>query len=331
MSTTNVVAPIAPPGLISRRVRAYFAPVNRTTETPTLFDPSTASLVMTTGPQNPWIDLGWINEFTRSSDAKIAAIQAGAPGQPQYQVRQSGGATVSFAFEQWTKLTMALAAGAEHMNVLMPMAGAAANGSGGVAGTAQAVVFGGPAATSSMFVALTVSDSSKYTSGSLVAVDVDYTGQIGFVGSGIAAAYVKNAATVSSDASYVRRVTFNVAKVQQVTPQGLQLAQSLIAGVPAVGMKVQPVLGFVDREGGTFLQEWSALFVMTGEQGDAVFFHYPRLQAMQGAAESGSLLMAPLQKLLLKAAFRALPVVDAADGQGVVCFRTYVPSPNATV
>ena len=33
-------------------------------------------------------------------------------------------------------------------------------------------------------------------------------------------------------------------------------------------------------------QEWSGLFVMDGEQGDRVIYHYPQgLQAMQGAAE----------------------------------------------
>jgi hypothetical protein len=96
-------------------------------------------------------------------------------------------------------------------------------------------------------------------------------------------------------------------------------------------MKVQPVLGFVDREGGTFLQEWSALFAMSGEQGDAVFFHYPRLQSMEGAAEASSVLVKPLVRSSLAAAFRALPVVDGVDGKTVFCFRTYVPAPFATV
>jgi hypothetical protein len=119
--------------------------------------------------------------------------------------------------------------------------------------------------------------------------------------------------------------------VQQVTAQGLLLAQPLPAGVPVAGMKAQPVLGFVDREGGSFLQEWSALFVMACEQGDAVFFYYPRLQGMAGAAETASVLQKPLERVALAAAFRALPVVDAVDGQQVFCFRTYVPGAFATV
>jgi hypothetical protein len=60
----------------------------------------------------------------------------------------------------------------------------------------------------------------------------------------------------------------------------------LPGGAPATGAKVQAVTGFVDREGGSFYQEWSALFVMQGSQGERIFFHYPRLQAMSGAEET---------------------------------------------
>jgi hypothetical protein len=42
----------------------------------------------------------------------------------------------------------------------------------------------------------------------------------------------------------------------------------------------------VDREGGSFYQEWSALFVMEGSQGERIFFHYPRLQTVASAQEA---------------------------------------------
>ena len=331
MSTSATVNAIVSTGPISRRVRVYFAPVNRTTETPTIFDASLATTFQTNNPPSPWIDLGWISNFVRKTDAKVAAVSLGVPSLARYQVRQTAGATVSFAFEQWSKLTMGLSGGAEHMNVLMPASGSAANGSGGIAGVAQAIVFNGPTSTSAAVIALDTADLANYAAGSLVTVDVDYTGQVGFVGSGVNAAYVKTANSVANDPDYVRRVSFNVARVQQVTAHALLLAQPLLAGVPAAGMKVQQLTVFVDREGGTFLQEWSALFVMNGEQGDAVFFHYPRLQAMEGPAETTSTLQKPLERLMLSAAFRALPVIDAVDGQSVFCFRTYVPGPFTTV
>ena len=90
-------------------------------------------------------------------------------------------------------------------------------------------------------------------------------------------------------------------------------------------MQVSPLVGFVDREGGGFFQEWSGLFCMDGEQGDRVIYHYPRLQAMQGSAETVEVLAAPLERVRLAGAFRALPVKDANDGATVVCFRSYLP------
>jgi len=331
MSTPMIVSPIVSTGFVKCRVRVYFGPVNRATEMPTLFDASLANGFQTNAPLSPWIDLGWIDNFQRKSSAKITGVSSGAPSIAQYQVRQTAGATVSFAFQQWTKLTMALAGGSEHMNVLVPAAGGAASGSGGIAGVAQTILFTGTTATSATMLNLSSTDLAKYSAGTLIAVDADYLGQVGFVGAAVSAAYIKSALSVNSDPDYVRRVTFNVARVEQVTAQGLQLAQPLIAGTPAVGMKVQPILGFVDREGGAFIQEWSALFVMSGEQGDAVFFHYPRLQAMEGPAEESTVLQEPMERLMLSAAFRALPIIDATDSQQVFCFRTYVPAPATTV
>jgi hypothetical protein len=89
-------------------------------------------------------------------------------------------------------------------------------------------------------------------------------------------------------------------------------------------MKVSGVVGFCDREGATFFQEWSALFVGEGQQGERVIWHYPRLQAMNGVAETNAASAGGYEKVQLSAAFRALPVKDPVDGQTVVCFRTYM-------
>jgi hypothetical protein len=90
----------------------------------------------------------------------------------------------------------------------------------------------------------------------------------------------------------------------------------------------------VDREGGSFYQEWSALFVMEGGQGERIFFHYPRLQAMAGAEEAAMALTAKkgaLQRILLKAQFLALPVTDSLDGERTVCYRSFLPAANALI
>jgi hypothetical protein len=320
MSTAPLTAVSAMPP-ITRRVRAYFAPVDRVNRVATVFDPSVNGQFTLATPPAPWVDLGWIEDFSRKSLSKISGLTTGSPGLTQFQVKETVDATVSFRFKTWSKLSMALSGGSQHMNLLAPAAGAAMNGSGSK-GIAPVSLAAGSTAMSLMLSGA----SANFSAGCMVAVDVDYAGQTGFVGSGVYASYVQSAAAVNNDPDYVRRVTFNVARVSQVTPTGLQLAQPLIAGGPGSNMRVQPVLGFVDREGGSFFQEWSGLFVMPGEQGERILFYYPRLQATTGAEEAATALLAPIERVALSATFRALPIIDANDGQQVVCFRSFLPS-----
>jgi hypothetical protein len=305
---------------VVRRVRAYFAPVNRAAGVPTLFDAAQMGGFALGSPPAPWVDLGWCKGFVRKSATKVGAVRAGAPAMVQSQVLTEVEATVSLEFESWGKLQMALAAGSQQMNLLRTAGGAAANGSGGVAAAAVALMAGSTATSLSVGAA-----AAGFVVGDLVAVDVDYAGQVGFVGSGVSGAYVGSAASVGGDVNYVRRVSLNVGRVVAIANGALQLEAPLLVGVPTAGMKVSRMVGFVDREGGGFFQEWSGLFCLEGEQGDRVIYHYPRLQAMQGAAEMTEALAGPLEKVRLVGAFRALPVKDANDGASVLCFRSYLP------
>lgn len=319
MSTPITPLPALPP--ISRSVRAFFAPVDRVHRVSTLFDPSINGRFASNAPPVPWVDLGWIENFARKSASKFGEVITGSPGTTQFQVRETVDATVSLRFKAWSKLSMGLSAGSQHMNLIVPAAGTVANGSGSKGVPAVNLTAGSTA----NFLAMTAADAASFPAGSLVTVDADYTGQTGFVGSGVCAAHVSSSGAVNSDPDYIRRVSFNVARVLSSSSAGLQLAQPLIAGVPTSGMRVQPICGFVDREGGSFFQEWSALFVMDGEQGERILFHYPRLQSMAGATEASTAMAAPLERISLNATFRALPVTDANDGEQVVCFRSFLP------
>ena len=100
-------------------------------------------------------------------------------------------------------------------------------------------------------------------------------------------------------------------------------------------MKVSHVAAFCDREGGSFFQEWSALFFLDGEQGDRIVFHYPRLQSSAGPAELSDVLSqrtpAPSFRLGPSPPCRLLPrppVPDANDAEQILCFRSYLPGPN---
>ena len=324
MATTWFSAP-AP---VARRVRAYFAPVNRATATPTIFDPTEQGTFALDSPPAPWISLGWIEDFTRKSASKTAPVLAGIPAATLEQVRETLQAQVSLQFLSWTKLTMALATGAQHMNLLAPATGAAGAADGAL-GAPAVVVQTGSTAT---FVALAATDAAKFAPGAVIALDIDYTGQTGYVGSPVSGAYVRQALT---DIDYIRRITFNVALVSAVNSTGLMLAEPLPAGAPAAGVKLQALHGFVDREGGSFYQEWSALFVLEGSQGERIFFHYPRLQPMTSAEEAAVPLSAKAAngqaRVLLKAQFMALPVTDPLDGERVLCYRSFLPAANAMV
>jgi hypothetical protein len=314
----GVVGAVAP---VTRRVRAYFAPVDRVAGVPTVFDAAQMGAFALNAPPVPWVDLGWCSGFVRKSATKVGTLMTGAPAVVQSQVRTDVEATVQLEFESWGKLQLALASGSQQMNLLQTAVGATANGSGGVAGAAVPLVAGSTATSLSVGAAA----AAQFRVGELVAVDEDYVAQVGFVGSGASAAYVSSPTSVGNDINYVRRVSLNVGRVVAIAGGVLQLGGPLLAGAPPSGMQVSPLVGFVDREGGGFFQEWSGMFVMDGEQGDRVLYYYPRLQAMQGSAETVKALVAPLEQVALAGAFRALPVKDANDGETVLCFRSYLP------
>jgi len=301
------------------RVSAYFAPVNRTAQQATLFDAAQNGGFALNSPPSPWVGLGWIAGFKRSCATKIEPVRAGSPSIVQMQSRTEIEATVSFAFESWGKLQLALSAGTQQMNLLTPASGVPSEGSGGTAVPAVALQAG---STATAF-QVGATAASGFSVGELIAVDVDYGIQTGFIGSGVSGAYLQATLT---DVDYIRRVTLNVGRITAINAAtgALTLQWPLLAGVPLATMKVSSVVGFCDREGSSFFQEWSAVFVAEGQQGERVIWHYPRLQAMSGAAETNSNAGGGYGKCQLSAAFRALPVKDPVDGETVVCFRSYV-------
>lgn len=367
MSTSPVRPAMVP---VTRQMRAYFAPVNRTTESPTIFDPAANGRFSLDSPPAPWLDLGWIEGFERYYDTPTNAVRSGTNMLAALQFRGPTEARVEFDFREWGKLQMALAGGSENMNVLATSPSATPAPSGGTPVAAAAVLTGSTASE----LVFGIGAVNGFVAGNLVAVDVDYQQQIGYVGSGISAAYVSNAAAVNRDLNYVRRVTFNVGRVVQVTATSVILAQPLIGGAPAAGASAQVVEAFVDREGGSFFQEWSALFVVESESGGRVCFYYPRLSPNPGAASAGMKLTVgagwnppksggttkatasagaqgdtasissqkfrreasagiagPLNAMGLHASFVALPFTDTNDGQTVLCYRSYFPATMAAV
>lgn len=282
--------------LIARRARAYFAPVPPQPLSPAVF---------ASDPPEGWIDLGWVENLKRTSGTRVEALRTGARSAPTAQYRSALDACVECDFAEWGKLQMALSSGGEPRNVL--------------AGGAAVI-----SAQSSRVQLLLQPGETPFVAGDLVAVDVDYTGQTGAVGSGIATAHVKSAADVQGDADYIRRVTLNVARVESVDGDSVSLQQPLPCGVPE-GARAQRVVAYADGEGAAFIPEWSALFVADSESGGRVCWYYPRLQSAAGAQESSVEVALPLESIRLRASFRALPLAGAAT----LCQRVYFPAANA--
>ena len=318
----NAAAPVV------RRVRAYFAPVNRAAQQPVLFDLSQQGDFDLDTPPSPWISLGYIQKFARKAASKSAMISSGIPAAVQEQMRGSLGAQVGFQFLSWSKLTMALATGSQHMNVLAATGGSFQGSAGAQAAPAVEAQSGSTATR----IALAAADAGQFAAGQIIAVDLDYAGQTGYLGSPITGAYLRQPL---ADADYLRRITFNVALIADVSSSSITLAEPLPCGAPAAGAKVQAVMGFVDREGGSFYHEWSGLFVMEGAQGERIYFHYPRLQPMASAEEAAQPLsgngQGRLERIALDAEFLALPVTDPLDNERVVCYRSFVPAKSALV
>ncbi len=258
-------------------------------------------------PPAPWIDAGWVDNFVRTAQTKVEALRIGPDAAVNRQFRTNRGAAVELEFREWGKLQMALACGAQHMNVLADTGGATGSGSGGAEAAAVALQAG--STVQELMVGTAV---AGFAVGDIVAVDLDYQQQTGYVGTGIAGAYVPSPPPLTYQSDYIRRITFNVGRVVALTDHSLQLDAPLLGGVPASTACVQKVAAFVDREGGNFFQEWSALFVLPETSAGRVCFYYPRLQGA-GSPREGALKLAD--------PWRATTLVRGVRGNGVPGFH----------
>lgn len=311
---------------VARAVRAYAAPVNRVTGLVAAFDPAGQGQFDLDSPPPPFIDLGWVENFQRAAVTKYEALRTGPAANITVQYRTQPEARLEFDLPSWGKLQLALSGGTQQMNVLAEIPTTIPEPSGGDPLPASSVQ---PGSTQTEIV-LTSDQIGNFNVGDIVAVDVDYNGATGYLGSGAPGTYLSSPVTTGSTIDFVRRITFNVSRVSAKTPSSLLLAEPLLAP-PITGMGVQKVVAFVDREGSSFFQEWSGLFIVAPDSGGRSCFFYPRLQPGASACETRQEFMAPLFSHRLHVSLHALPTADSNDGEIVLCYRSYFPAPNAAV
>jgi hypothetical protein len=314
--------------LVGSGFRGFFAPfVQGATPAPTLFDPARQGRFDTNNPPAGWFDLGWIDQFRRSPNGRIGQIRSGYRGAVRAQYRGEIGSSVEFEFREWGKLQMALASGTTHFNILKAAAGTPELPLGG---SPAAAVSLGAGSTASRIV-LATGGGAQFSAGEFVAVDVDYTGQSGFVGSGVQASFVPAASV--SDVNFIRRVTYNVGVIRSVSGDTLELEQPLLGGAPPANAKVQAVTGFASREGSSFIQSWSAVFVVDTADGAQLYYYYPQLsisnEREDGTFEVENVGTADVRGYSLRAEFNALAFEDPVDGETVVSYRGFFPAPGS--
>lgn len=314
--------------LVGSGFRGYFAPyLQGASPAPTIFDPARQGRFDTNVPPAGWYDLGWIDQFRRSPAGRIGQIRSGYRGAVRAQYRGEIGSSVEFEFREWGKLQMALATGTTHFNILKAAPGTPQQPLGGT--PAAAVALGAGSTASS--IVLTTGGGAQFQVGDFIAVDVDYTGQAGYLGSGIQATFVPAGSVTDPD--YIRRVTFNVGVIQAINTDTLTLEQPLLGGAPAAGAKAQAITGFASREGSSFIQSWSAVFVVDTADGAQLYYYYPQLSVAsereEATFEVENAGTADIRGHALRAEFNALAFEDPVDGETVVCYRGFFPAPGS--
>jgi len=310
---------------LARAVRAYVAPVGRPSGPIAAYDPAAEGQFNLDSPPVPWLTLGYVENFQRTAATKYEALRNGPLGNITVQYRTQPEARLEFDLPSWGKLQMALSGGTEMMNALATLPLSQPQGSGGAAIPASPLQSG---STISSLV-LTTDQLALFVVGDIVAVDADYGGQTGYIGAGAPASYLTSPLDLGTHLDYIRRVTFNISTVSAITSSALTLAQPLLAAPVVPGMSVQRVMAFVDREGSSFFQEWSGLFVVPADSGGRACFYYPRLQVAAGGREARQEFAAPLFSHMLHATLHALPTTDLNDGETVLCYRSYLPTKYA--
>ena len=119
--------------------------------------------------------------------------------------------------------------------------------------------------------------------------------------------------------------------MNSISATSLLLASPLLAGVPATNMFVQRVIGFVDREGGSYFQEFSAVFVAEAGPGGRLYYYYPRVRTVSSATESRAPIGGGFDAWWLPARLIALPTTDINDSEQVLCYRSYIPAKTAAI
>lgn len=338
--------------------RAHFAPFNQalavtnssTLLGPTIYDYAVSKKFLDGTPVPPWTDLGWVTKFKFTPGSKIGTIMTGYRMAARAKYRGDVAEKLSFTFEESTRWAYKIATGNAVYNILATTQTAisdapfAATGTPAIPMGASGYIATGLASgpTNGLPTLFVPSGSGAlFPAGTYIVCDQDYnTSQFGFVGD--AGANVFQGAV--TDVDFIRKTSDYVAMVVQVVAgaaagqDALILNQAFIGGgnnalsdtpniAPSAGAKVQALVGYATRGGGTTITEWSGIFVLDTIDGSQLLRYYPRLAPDQepGISSANVEGINSMQKYSLEAALEAMAFDDPWDGETVVSYEAYFP------
>lgn len=336
--------------MVGAGFRGYFAPYNAalgsgstdSTQGPTIINlasgPFTHSALLALG----FFDVGWIKDFKTTPETKIGQVRSGYRGAVRAQYRGQVGETFELKFNEYGRLQYKLSTGTNVLNLLSggtPSTNSPLNVTGADSVALTAYLASDPAESNSP--TLDVASVSGFAVGDIVVADVDYDpatyGIIGDAGTPVFRSAVTNVDYIRMNSDYVGRVV-------SISGTKLVLDQPLCGGgsgnptgytTPQAGSKVQKVAGFCAREGGTYISEWTGLFLLDSVDIAQVAFYYPHLSIMQNRDTVGAFAIenigtTDLGGHQLDAQFQALAFDDPVDGETAVCYRCLFPPPGAS-
>ena len=324
--------------------RAYFAPFNQqwavnqtsTSFGPTIYDLSVLGRYIDATPPPGWFDLGMIRNFRFTPGSKIGNVVSGYRGAVRAKYRGEVAETFQFSFGEMTRTAMRLATGSQVFNLLKSTGPASTQGplsASAVPGVPMTAYT--PSGPSGLPVLTGTFTAEDFPVGSMIVCDRDYVpGEYGYVGA--AGANVFPGAV--TDVDFVRKTSDFVAGVAASSGSSLTLTGPFVGGgnspgpgmgpvVPPAGSKVQRVTGYSSREGGTYIAEWSAIFLMNTVDASQVMLYYPRVApaAFSGLTEVAIQNITSMQEYDLEAQFEAMAFDDPLDGETVVRYSAYYP------
>lgn len=348
--------------LIGGGFRGFFAPFNATlahSQTSTAVGPYILDLQVQ-GPFNEnappagYTDLGWIDGFKMAPASKIGLVRSGYRGAVRAIYRGEVGETFDFSFKEMSRMALKIASGSEVFN-LLSNPGATASTLGPLSSSGAIAVPVGASGYISNFggspvLFLPAGSGSLFVSGQYIVCDDDYNGtaygNVGAAGIPI----FQNAVT---DVDFIRKTSDFVARIVTIVPNliagqdGLYLNKPFVGGGnslsanfgaavgPDLSAKVQAIKGYLQREGGTFVTEWSALFCCATIDQSQIAIYYPHvtLSAYKGMTtfQIENIGTSSETGYMLETTMMAMAFDDPLDGETVVRYAAYYPSSGKDV